>query len=80
MTPAPPESDRPVWIRKSVLTTRCPRSIIRAESTGWLDLYAANQAAGARLNPLELDARSVEALLVIEGEHRKEREEGATNA
>lgn len=62
------------------MTTRCPKSIIRSESTGWLDLYAANQAAGVRLNPMDLDARAVEALLVLEGEHRKEREEGVANA
>ncbi len=65
-----------MWIRKGVMTTRCPRSLIRAESTGWLDLYAANQCAGVRLSPMDLEARAVEALLVLEGEHRKEREEG----
>ena len=78
--PLPKESERPVWVRGDIFTTRCPRSLVSGESTGWLDLYAANQCAGVRLDPMGLDARAVEALLVIEAEHRKEMKRGGSDA
>jgi hypothetical protein len=54
-----------VWARKSVGVFECPRSLITAQSLGWIEEYGARkQLGGVRVE--ELSAREAEAFLILE--------------
>lgn len=74
IAPQPPESIRPVWTRNGVVAKRCPKSLLSGENLGWLDLYAATRTGVMRVDAMELGAREVEALVLIEDEHRRQEE------
>ncbi|MBI4904153.1 MAG: hypothetical protein HY820_10990 [Acidobacteria bacterium] len=64
--------DRPVWVRKGLVTVQCPKSLITSESEGWLAYYGMRRMVGDSISLEEMDARQAEALAVLEGESRKE--------
>lgn len=61
-----------VWARKGVLSERCPRSEISAESEAWLEWWAVwrHTRSGG-----ELSARDAEALALLNAEMEKETHE-----
>jgi len=62
-----------VWAGAGVATTRCPKSLITAQSLEWLDRYA----VWSKWPPADAEgvrARDVEAFLILEGERMKEEE------
>ena len=56
-----------IRVGKSISTTICPKSYIRAESLGWLEAFAVWSRLGGR-SVEEMSARQGEAFLVIESE------------
>ena len=61
------EPERVVWARKRVAASRCPKSLITAESLAWLEAYLVRRRLGGPPAD-ELPAREVEAYLVLERE------------
>ena len=69
-----PESDHPsglVWFRKGVSTSRCPKNEISANSVSWLEAFNQWNKLGAAAFG-ELDPRTADAFLVLEGAYREE--------
>jgi len=65
-----------VWARGPIETDECPTSLITAQSIGWIEEYY----VWKRLNPvvqLELDARQVQAFLILEEQLELEKQNGA---
>jgi hypothetical protein len=62
---------RVVWARNGVATTVCPKSFITAQSLAWLEEYLVRRQLGQR-GAEGLDARQVEAFLILEHELRAE--------
>lgn len=69
-----PQADPPglVWARGPVITNRCPRSEISAQSHAWIQLYAAWKRLGSG-DLWRLAAKDAEALMFLEEEWQKER-------
>jgi hypothetical protein len=66
---------RPVWIRNRIHTDVCPKSIVQAQSLGWIEEYAVwRRMGGVRTD--ELSAKQVDAYLVLEAELRAEQNDG----
>jgi hypothetical protein len=64
---------RIVWVGRSVRLTECPKSMLSAESVGWIEQYQIARAFGfGRL--YGLPARTVDAFCVLEAERSAERE------
>ena len=73
-----PESLGPshvVWARGNVAIDVCPRSVITPQSVSWLEQYYLWKRFGAR-DYEELEARTVEAFLLLEEELIKEEKHG----
>jgi hypothetical protein len=54
----------PVWARKGVGLFECPKSLITAESIGWLEEFSARRRMGS-LRLEDLGAREAEAFLML---------------
>jgi hypothetical protein len=67
---APP---RVVWVGRTVRVTECPKSIISAESIGWIEQYQVGRAFGFP-DLQNAPARAVDAFCVLEAERVAERE------
>ena len=66
-------AERVVWVGRTVRVSACPKSMITAASTGWLEQYQVARAFGfADLSTLP--ARTVEAFCVLETERVAEKE------
>jgi len=63
--------ERVVWARKGVATTTCPKSFITGESMVWLEEYLVRRKLGQK-GIDGLDAREVEAFLILEHELAEE--------
>jgi len=68
-----------VWARRQVATEECPKSLITAESLGWLEaFYAWKRLGGPPVE--EMSARQVQAFLLldrelaVEASHERERD------
>jgi len=57
---------RPVWVRGSVGTERCPKSVVTAQSLEWLEEFAAWR--GGYLSQESLTARQIQAFQLLEDE------------
>ena len=66
---------RVVWARNGVATTVCPKSFITARSMAWLEEYLVRRKLGQR-GTEGLDARQVEAFLILEHELAAEVQHG----
>ena len=69
------ENGAPVWGRREVVVWECPRSLITAESEMFVEEFLLRRRLG-RMELRELSARKVEAFTILEGEVRREREDG----
>ena len=69
----------PIWARGQIVLPVCPKSYITAESIGFLEDFLVRRRLGAR-NFAELNARQVDAFLVLEDELAKEWRDGQHNA
>jgi hypothetical protein len=68
----PPEGQsRPVWVRRNVMVTSCPRSYISAESLSYVEAFFVWKAGGPQ-SLFDLPARLAEAFLILEREWRGE--------
>jgi hypothetical protein len=61
---------RPVFVRGGAVAFRCPKSIVTAQSLGFIELFAYWKRGGGDLWPL--DAKSADALLALQEESVKE--------
>jgi hypothetical protein len=66
------ESQKPVWGRRDVYTTACPKSVISSDSDQWVQLFYTVKTLRPKLDLWGLDARTVDALIILEAEFRKE--------
>jgi hypothetical protein len=66
---------RAVWARGCVFTTQCPKSLITAQSLGFLDEYNAWKQFGW-LDASQISAKSADALIVLESAEQKETQSG----
>jgi len=55
---------RPVWIRRSVETSSCPKSVVSAQSLEWLEEFAAWR--GGYISKASLTARQIQAFQLLE--------------
>lgn len=65
------QQQRAVWRRNGVSTTRCPKNEITASSVSWLEAFHQWKLLGGAAFG-ELDARTADAFLVLEGAYREE--------
>ena len=65
----------PVWARGGVAAYRCPKSLVTAESQGWLEVHTLLSRFGATA-VMDLAARDVEAFFLIENEIAKGKSDG----
>ena len=67
-----------VWSRRHVATDICPKSLVTAESLGWIEEFFVRKRLGLGLGlPFDLSARQAEAFLILEEQLWLE-EHGAT--
>jgi hypothetical protein len=64
-----------VWARKGVAVSTCPKSLVMAESAGWLEEFLVRRRLGG-LHVDELSAREAEAFLLLEEALAAERNDG----
>lgn len=71
---APPD-ERIVWVRGNVFSRQCPKSVITAESLGYLDLFAVwAQVGGTNIESSE--AKTADALLTLRRACQEENQDG----
>jgi hypothetical protein len=66
-----------VWARRRVSTDVCPKSLITAQSIGWMEEFFVWKRLRLGL-AFELNARQAEAFLVLEEQLALEEQSGAT--
>jgi hypothetical protein len=60
-----------VWARGKTVAFRCPKSIITAQSLGFIDQFFYWKSCGGDL--WSLDAKSADAILLLQEEYAKEK-------
>ncbi|MCZ2155380.1 MAG: hypothetical protein LC114_16005 [Bryobacterales bacterium] len=65
-------AEKPVWGRKGTYTTSCPKSVISPDSEQWVQLFYTMKILNQRPHLWDMDARTVDALIILETEFRKE--------
>jgi hypothetical protein len=65
----------PVWARAGVFSLQCPKSIVTAQSLYFLEQFGVWKQFGGT-SPWSLEAKSAEALALLEGAWRKENQSG----
>jgi hypothetical protein len=61
-----------IWARGNAVSTRCPKSVITAESLHYLELFSIwKQSGGGEL--WQVDAKTADALLVLAKEYAEEK-------
>ena len=68
-----------VWARRGVAVTRCPKTIITAESESLVEEFLVRRRLGAT-GIVDLTARQVEAFAILESALEKERQDGDRGA
>jgi hypothetical protein len=71
----PAERKHAVWARKRVLTFHCPKSLITAQSLSFIEQYRVWKELGG-VNALEIDAKTADALMILEQVWREETKDG----
>lgn len=64
-------AERPVWARRSISTTKCPKSIVTAESLSLLEQFQIWRRFGST-DVLRMNARAAEAFVLLDDELRQE--------
>lgn len=64
-----------VWARRHIATEQCPKSEVSAQSLEWIERFFVWKRLGG-LYPEKLNAREVEAFLILEQEIEAERNHG----
>lgn len=67
---------RVVWARGRAATEECPKSYIRPESLAWIEWWRAWRSLGMGGDTGEMEARRVDALMLLEEEARIAAQEG----
>jgi hypothetical protein len=65
---------RAVWARGPIILRRCPKSVITAQSLYYIEQFKIWKQMGG--NVWEMDAKSVDALVLLEREWQTENEHG----
>lgn len=65
-----------VWTRRQVATDMCPKSLVTAQSLGWIEEFLVWKRLGISL-PFDLGARQAEAFVILEEQLSLERQHGA---
>jgi len=73
--PAKNAPNNVVWARNNIAVTRCPKSVITAESEGLVEEFLVRRQLGG-IDFSTLTARQVEAFLVLEQAMAAERSNG----
>jgi hypothetical protein len=68
---------RIVWGRKQTQTDECPKSLVTGESLALLEEFFVRRRLGITYSP-ELEARKVDAFLILRDEMEKEERDGTT--
>ena len=66
-----PAAPRPIWSRRGVVAMQCPKSLITAESLSFIDEFQIWKRFGCA-DVGSMNARTVEALSILESEWQKE--------
>ncbi len=66
---------RVVWARRGILTLQCPKSLITAQSLSFLEQFRVWKSFGGG-TPWSLEAKTAEAVLVLEQALKMEMEHG----
>lgn len=67
MSIQPVEDAAPVWAKRDLVLTECPRSYVTGESITWLEQFAVwKQLGGSAIEVQE--ARTLDAFLILEAE------------
>ena len=69
---------RVVWVRKQNSSEECPRSLISAESTGWVEEFLIRDRMGFG-DVTDLDVRTAEAFVILHGEMERERTDASSH-
>lgn len=69
----------PVWARKRISLTTCPKAYVTAESMQMVEEFLVRKRLGCRMDPQNLSARQVDAFLVLEGIVAAELRDGEQN-
>ncbi len=67
-----------VWLRKQVAAEECPKSLITAESTGWVEEFLVRNRLGFG-EVRDLEARTAEAFVILQGELEGETKDAASH-
>jgi hypothetical protein len=54
-----------VWVRGRISTDECPKSMITAQSMGWVEEFLVSKRLGLTL-PFDANVRKAEAFLILE--------------
>jgi hypothetical protein len=73
------ESAKPVWARRQVSLTTCPKSYITGESMALVEDFFVRRRVG-RPNLEDMDARSADAFLILEEAVAMEMKDGRQNS
>jgi len=65
-----------VWARGRVSTDECPKSLITAQSIGWVEEFLVWKHLGLALS-FEVNVRQAQAFLILEEQLDLERQSGA---
>ena len=66
-----PPAQKPIWSRRGVTTTQCPKSLITADTLVFIEEFQVWKRFGCADVSL-MNARKVEALSILENEWQKE--------
>ena len=69
----------PVWVRKRIAISTCPKSYISAESYVLVEEFFVRRRLGG-IRAAELSARQAEAFVILEHELESERRDGQRSA
>src|SRR5207248_1325161 len=66
-----------VWGRKRAQTEECPKSFVTGESLAWIEEFFVRRRLETE-DLIELDARTVDAFLILRDEMEREQRDGTT--
>lgn len=70
-----PVGARPVWARGNTVSYRCPKSIITAQSSYFVEQFSVWKRFGGGI-PWSMEAKAAEAILVLEQVWQMENQHG----
>lgn len=63
-----------MWARNNVVSERCPKSIITAESLHYLEVFALSKRMGKQ-SPWEMEAKMADAIILLEQAWQEENQQ-----